>query len=40
MILLDQNRSVDKARLGRHVGMLPPDILAAVDLALRRSLAL
>ena len=39
-ILLDQIRSVDKVRLGRRVGMLPPDVMAAVDVALRRSLAL
>jgi mRNA interferase MazF len=39
-ILLDQIRSVDKSRLGRRIGMMPPDVMAAVDIALRRSLAL
>lgn len=38
-ILLDQIRSVDKQRLGRLIGALPPDRITEVDRAIRISLA-
>jgi mRNA interferase MazF len=37
-VLLDQIRTVDKRRLGRFIGALPPERLAAVDRAIRLSL--
>ncbi len=39
-ILLDQIRTVDKVRLMRRIGTLSPDIMRAVDRALRLSLSL
>jgi mRNA interferase MazF len=36
---LDQIRTVDKLRLGRHIGMLPPERMSGIDQAIRRSLA-
>jgi mRNA interferase MazF len=38
-VLLDQIRSVDKRRLGRRLGTLPPDRVREVDEAIRISLA-
>ena len=38
-ILLDQIRTVDKARLGRYVGTLSKQRMEEVDRAIRRSLA-
>ena len=37
-VALDQIRTVDKQRLGRWVGMLPPGLMQAVDQAIRLSL--
>ena len=39
-IVLDQIRTVDKRRLGRRIGGLTPTTMAAVDQAIRLSLAL
>lgn len=39
-VLGDQIRSIDKARLGSRLGQLSPDDLAAVEEALRITLAL
>lgn len=38
-VLLDQIRTVDKARLGECMGNLPPDLMDQVDAAIRLSLA-
>jgi mRNA interferase MazF len=40
LILLNQIRTVDKSRLGRHWGCLAPDTMAKVDEALKISLSL
>ena len=37
-IALDQVRSVDKRRLGRRIGILPDDLMRAVNRAIRLSL--
>ena len=39
-VALDQIRTVDKQRLGRRVGMLPRDLIQAVDAAIHLSLGL
>jgi mRNA interferase MazF len=39
-VLLDQIRAVDKSRLSRRIGVLTPERMGEVDLAIRRSLAL
>lgn len=36
---LDQIRTVDKRRLGRFIGMLPPERMREIDQAIRLSLA-
>lgn len=38
-VTLDQIRTVDKQRLGRWIGTLPPGLMQAVDQAIRLSLA-
>ena len=38
-VLLDQVRTLDKLRLGRHIGVLPAERMAAVDRAIRLSLS-
>jgi mRNA interferase MazF len=38
-VLLDQIRSVDKRRIGRRIGALPPQLMRAVNRAIRLSLA-
>jgi mRNA-degrading endonuclease toxin of MazEF toxin-antitoxin module len=38
-ILLDQIRTVDKARLGKRVGQLPGDQIEEINRAIRLSLA-
>jgi mRNA interferase MazF len=38
-VTLDQIRTVDKQRLGRRIGTLPPGLLQSVDAAIRISLA-
>lgn len=40
LILLNQIRTVDKSRLGRHWGRVSPQTLAAVDEAIKISLGL
>jgi len=38
-VLLDQNRTVDKSRLGHRIGVLNPERLEEVNRAIRLSLA-
>lgn len=38
-VVLDQIRTLDKQRLGQRLGLLPPERMRAVDLAIRVSLA-
>ncbi|MCC7371278.1 MAG: type II toxin-antitoxin system PemK/MazF family toxin [Chloroflexi bacterium] len=38
-VVLDQVRTVDKRRLGRYIGVLDNTLMQAVNLAIRRSLA-
>jgi mRNA interferase MazF len=38
-VALDQIRTVDKRRLGRRIGTVPPERMHEVDQAIRRSLA-
>jgi len=38
-VALDQIRTIDKRRLGRHIGMLPPERMREIDQAIRLSLS-
>lgn len=40
LVLLNQIRTVDKSRLGRYWGHLPPETMSCVDQALRVSVGL